>query len=70
MNFSQLQQYFRDNHVKEATLCFNYGGTVTLDCRLGTLVEEIELVIDDDNPMLAYETLIDSQSFPLRVFHG
>ena len=70
MNLEQLQQYFKDNHVQEATLCFNYGGEVTLDCRLGTLVEELTLVIDDENPILAYETVLDAQPFHLRVFHG
>lgn len=69
MDLAQLQQYFTDYPIQEADLNFNYGGTVSLECRCSDFVEEFELDLGA-NDMLAYESFLESQSIILRVFHG
>jgi len=74
MTLSQLQQYFRSNIISQATLNFNYGGTVSIEFDLGpkftrTRYEEFDLDLSQDS-ILAFETVLDAQSFPVRVFHG
>jgi hypothetical protein len=75
MTLAQLQSYLADNTVSEATLNFNYGGTVSLEFDLGpnftrSRYEEFELTLDNNNSILAFETVLEAQSFPMSVFHG
>ena len=74
MTLAQLQSYLANNTVSEATLNFNYGGNVSLEFDLGpnftrSRYEEFDLDVDNDS-ILAFETVLEAQSFPTSVFHG
>ena len=67
MTASQMQSYLETRNVKDATLSFNYGGSITVEFNLDTGKEEFDIHEDD---ALAVQNILDDQRFYTEVFHG
>ena len=64
MNASQMRDYLEARNVKDATLSFNYGGSITVEFNLDTGKEEFNIHEDD---AFEVQLVLDDQRFYTEV---
>lgn len=62
-----MQDYLETRTVQDATLSFNYGGSITVEFNLDTGKEEFDIHKDD---ALEVQNILDDQRFYTKVFQG
>ena len=67
MNASQMEEYLKTRNVKDATLNFNYGGSITVEFNLDTGKEEFNIREYD---AFEVQLVLDSQRFYTEIFEG